>query len=230
MRTSSLAAVSAVALASQVSAGGFSDFNFSTDAYGATSDGTRVALGSGSYAVIDLFATASFGGLRLLSLADMDISIDRGLFQHNDADPNGNLSAAYSKDGLGAVNAIDSFLTMGSSDGSGDPFVAATDPGLNPAIPGSFENGGGWYNADPFNGQGDASGGFDIFIGRFVIASPDVAGNTFRLEGTMSYNYGNPGVFFEDDALVVTLPGTAVPGPAAISVIAGIAAFRRRRR
>ena len=63
-----------------------------------------------------------------------------------------------------------------------------------------------------------------------MIAAPDVAGNAFRVSGTMSYNYGFPGVYFEDDSLVVTLPGTAVPGPAALSVLAGIAAFRGRRR
>lgn len=230
MHVRSISAVSALIMASQACAGGLSDFSFTTDAYGAQSDGTRVALGSGSYAVIDLFASASFGSLRLLSLADMDISIDRGLFQHNDADPSGNWSASYSREGFGAVNAIDSFLTMGASDGSGDPFVASTDPSLNPAIPGSFESGGGWYNADPFNGQGDASVVSDIFIGRFVIAAPDVAGNTFRVAGTMSYNFGSPGVNFQSDSVVVTLPGTAVPGPAALSVLAGIAAFRRRRR
>ncbi|MCP4836810.1 MAG: hypothetical protein GY895_18820 [Phycisphaera sp.] len=230
MHARSISAVSALIIASQACAGGFPDFRFTTDAYGAQADGTRVALGSGSYAVIDLFATASFETLRLLSLADMDISIDRGLFQHNDADPFGNWSASYSRTGLGAMNGIDSFLTMGASAGSGDPFAASTDPSLNPAIPGSLESGGGWYNADPFNGQGDASADLDIFVGRFVIAAPDVAGNAFRVSGTMSYNYGFPGVYFEDDSLVVTLPGTAVPGPAALSVLAGIAAFRGRRR
>ena len=227
---SRIASVAALCATSSAMAGGFVDFRFTTDAYGADSDGTRVALGSGDYAVIDLYATGAYGGLRLLSLAQMDISLDRGLFQHHDVDPDGNWSAAFSKEGLGAKNAIDSFLTLGATDGSGDPFVAATDPSLDPAVSGSFQSGGGWYNANPFNGQGDTSGGQDIFIGRFVVASADALGNTFEVNGTMSYNFGSPGVEFVSDSIVVTLPGTVVPGPAAMSVLAGLAMFRRRRR
>ena len=230
MRFRAIALGAAFFASSPAMAGGVTDFSFSTDAYGADSDGNRVALGSGDYAVIDLFATASYSGLRLLSLAEMDITLGRGLFQHHDIDPAGNWSASFSKENFGAKNAIDSFLTMGASDGSGNPFVAATDPSLNPAVSGSFQAGGGWYNNDPFNGQGDSSAGLDIFIGRFVVAAADVAGNTFDVSGTMSYNLGSPGVFFESDSISVTLPGTAVPGPAAVSALAGLAMFRRRRR
>lgn len=213
-------------------AGGITpDFSFTADAYGADSNGNRVGLGSGDYAVIDLYATAAFSGLRLLNLGQMDIAIDRGLFQHHDIDAEGNWSASFSKADFGAKNAIDSFLTLGALDASGDPFVALTDPSLDPAMSGSFQTGGGWYNGDPFNGQGDASDSeLDIFIGRFVLTSANAAGNTFDVSGTMSYNFGSPGVYFVTDSISVALPGTAVPGPAAASVLAGLAMFRRRRR
>ena len=210
---------------------GYTDFQFTTDAYGAQSDGTRVALGSGDYTVIDLYATASFSSLRLLSLIDMDIDIERGSFKHHDLDPVGNWSAAFTKDSLGAKSAIDSFVTMGDPLGSGDPYAAALDPSFDGSIAGSVSAGAGWYNADPTNGQGNLTyPDLDIFIGRFVLSASESAGNRFSVSGNFAYNFGFPGVEFGDGTAEVLLPGTAVPGPVAAVALAGLGLVRRRRR
>ena len=210
---------------------GYTDFEFTTDAYGAQADGARVALGSGDFTVIDLYATASFSSLRLLSLIEMDIDIDRGSFKHHDLDPLGNWSATFTKDGLGAKSAIDSFVTMGDPLGTGDPYAAALDPSFDGAIAGSVSMGGGWYNADPTNGQGDVEfDDLDIFIGRFVLSASESVGNRFSVSGSFAYNYGYPGVEFGEGTAEVLLPGTAVPGPVAAIVLAGFGLVRRRRR
>ena len=210
---------------------GYSDFRFTTDAYGAQGDGTQVALGSGAFTVIDLYATASYSSLRLLSLIQMDIALERGSFQHHDLDPLGHWSATFTKDGLGAKSAIDSFVTIGDALGTGDPFDAGLDPSFDGATAGSVNAGAGWYNQDPANGQGDVDvDDLDVFIGRFVLTAAESAGNRLSVSGTMSYNFGVPGVEFESDFVEVVLPGVAVPGPVATIALAGLGLARRRRR
>ena len=226
-----LLALAAGACLSAAAHAGYSDFRFTTDAYGAQSDGTKVALGNGAFTVIDLYATASYSSLRLLSLIEMDIDLDRGSFKHHDVDPLGNWSAIFTKDGLGAKSAIDSFVTMGAPLDHGDPFAAGLDPSFDGTIAGSVSAGAGWYNQDPNNGQGDVDfGDLDVFIGRFVLTASESTGNRLSVSGTMAYNFGFPGVEFESDFVEVVLPGVAIPGPAATIALAGLGLARRRRR
>jgi hypothetical protein len=206
-------------------------FSFTTDMYGMTAGGATVAMGAGDYGVIDLFVQCHTGdpATRLLSLIDMDITLASGSFVHNDADATGHGNAFYSKAGLGGTAAIDSFVSMGDFS-SGDPFVATLDPNFNGSVAGSVSADAGWYNDDPTNGQGVVGASFTVFIGRFVIAQSDVIGNSLTVNGTTSYNFGSPGVFFDSDTEVFAMPSTpVVPGPVAVTSLLGLAAARRRR-
>ena len=90
----------------------------------------------------------------------------------------------------------------------------------------------GWYNGDPNNGQGNVAAGDRLFIGRFVIANTLAADTTFSVSGDFSYNFQSPGVFYDNDSQVFTLPSSApaVPGPFAVAAIAGVGLAGRGRR
>ena len=225
----------AVASLSTLAHGGFAEVGFEIDAYGVTSGGDQVAMGSGAYGVMDLYVDfdSALSSTKVLNLIDMNIGLDRGQFVHHDAGDANNWSAAFTVAGLGADPAIDSFVTMGSSVG-GDPFAATLDPNFIGSNGGSVSADAGWYNADPTNGQGLLDGDDRLFIGRFVIDDADVDGNRLTIAGSVGYQFfgdlpGNPE--FKFDSLVYTMPSTpAVPGPAAALVLVGVAGLRRRRR
>lgn len=230
MRTRTLAAAVACGLATSLASPALAGtvFDFSADIYGATNDGTRVAIGSGSYGVIDLYLTnTSFSSLRVLNLIEMSISLDSGSFVHDDASGTGRWSAAWN---IGGNPAIDSFVTLGAMSG-GVPYAASLDPSFSDDTAGSVSADAGWYNASPTNGQGDVAFGGSIFIGRFVLASSDVLGNRLSVSGNIGWNYQYPGAYFDNDSQVFALPSVpGVPGPSGIPAIALLGLARRRRR
>lgn len=120
---------------------------------------------------------------------------------------------------------------MGSALSSGDPFATSLDPGFDRSDAGRVSSGAGWYDSDPFNGQGGVTlPELRVLVGRFVIAAPDVAGNRFTATGILSDNRGYPGVEFATSSIVVDLPDTVVPVPVTALGFAGIGLFRTRRR
>ena len=203
-------------------------FTFDADVHGRTATSGELPAGHGSHTVLDLYlANDSGDDLRLLNVYDINISLSQGSFIHNDADPSGNWSAAWSS--LGGNVAIDSFVTMGAMSGS-DPFFATLDPNFDGAIAGSVTTDAGWYNNDPFNGQGNVAAGDRVMIGRFVVMNDFATETTFSVSGNLSYNHQYPGVHFDGDAQVFTLP-SVVPGPVGAFAFAafGLAGRRRRR-
>lgn len=228
------AAVAALSLTTLAHAG-VVEPRFEIDAYGVTSGGSQVAMGSGAYGVMDLYVSFDFAysSTKVLNLIDMNIGLDRGDFVHNDAGGADNWSAAFTVASLGADPAVDSFVTMGGPMG-GDPFAATLDPNFDGSIGGSVSADAGWYNADPTNGQGIVDGADRVFIGRFVVDNADVTGNRLTVAGTVGYRFfgtspGNPDFAF--DELVYTMPSSpAVPGPAAVLALIGVSGLRRRRR
>ena len=206
------------------------EVGFEIDAYGLTSEGAETGMGSGAYGVIDLWATTTSDEVRLLNLFDVQVSIDRGSFLHDDASDSGHWSAAFTKQAFGADAAIDSFVTMGSF-ADGDPFTAELDPNFDGTVGGEVSDLAGWYNPDPFNDQGVPID-FRIFIGRFVLDQGDVAGNTFSLSGSLGWKLAEPGAIVQKSSGVVarTFSGQVVPGPVVGSVLGGLMLLRRRRR
>ena len=70
-------------------------------------------------------------------------------------------------------------------------------------------------------------------VGRFVILNDLASDTTFSVSGDFSYNFQQPGVFFDDDSQVFTLPassGSVVPGPTGLITIAAFGLVGRRRR
>ncbi|MEE2896543.1 MAG: hypothetical protein VX726_12490 [Planctomycetota bacterium] len=207
-----------------------STFTFSADIYGRTADSGRLAAGLGDFTILDLYlANDQASDLRLLSVFNVDIALDAGAFVHHDADSAGHWSAAYNV--MGANTAIDSFATFGAMSGD-DPFLAALDPNFSGAVAGSVSANAGWYNDDPTNGQGNVVAGGQVFVGRFVVANDADTERTFTVSGELSYNFQSPGVYFDSDSQVFTLPAATpvVPGPLALAAIAGIGLTTRDRR
>ena len=181
----------------------------------------------GDFTILDLYlANDHASDLRLLSVFNVDIALDAGAFVHHDADAEGHWSAAYNL--MGANTAIDSFATFGAMSGD-DPFLAALDPNFSGAVAGSVSADAGWYNDDPTNGQGNVAVGSRVFVGRFVVANTLPSGTTFTVSSTISYNFQSPGVHFDNDSQVFTLP-SVVPGPLAFVAVAGIGLAGRGRR
>jgi hypothetical protein len=126
--------------------------SFTADMSRVDANGNTVSSGAGTYGVFDVYASFNAGGLRVLNLMDMTISLSTGDFIHNDADTagggNGYWDASY--DAIGAVVGADSFVTMGTA---GTPNAAALD--MNFADTGSSTDAGsisadaGWYASDP---------------------------------------------------------------------------------
>ena len=205
-------------------------FTFSADIYGRTADSGRLAAGLGDFTVLDLYLTNDHASdLRLLSVFNVDIALGAGAFVHHDADAVGHWSAAYNL--IGANTAIDSFATFGAMSGD-DPYMAALDPNFDGAVAGSVSTDAGWYNDDPSNDQGNVSAAGQVFVGRFVVANDADTETTFTVSGDLSYNFQTPGVFFDSDSQVFTLPASTpvVPGPLALAAIAGIGLGGRGRR
>lgn len=226
MRFAICTCAAAAALVAPAVAG--TTFTFSADIYGRTADSGRLAAGLGDFTVLDLYlANDHASDLRLLSVFNVDIALDAGAFVHHDADAEGHWSAAYNL--MGANTAIDSFATFGAMSGD-DPFLAALDPNFSGAVAGSVSADAGWYNDDPTNGQGNVAAGGQVFVGRFVVVND--AERTFTVSGELSYNFQSPGVSFDSDSQVFTLPAStpAVPGPLALAAIAGIGLASRDRR
>ena len=226
-----LAVSIAVATAASPAVAGVT-FGFTADIYGRTAGSGQLEAGHGSHTVLDLYLTnQSASDLRLLSVYDLNLSLGEGVFVHDDADTDnagdGDWSALYST--LGGNVAIDSFVTLGAMSGD-DPFAAALDPNFDGAIAGSVSADAGWYNNDPTNGQGNVVAGGQVFVGRFVVANDTE--RTFTVSGELSYNFQSPGVYFDSDSQVFTLPAATpvVPGPLALAAIAGIGLTTRDRR
>jgi hypothetical protein len=219
----------AVLVASPALAG--SIFDFSAEIYGRTSSSGEIPSGAGSHTVLDLYLTNnSESDLRLLSLFDMNISLSQGGFAHDDADTDaggmGNWSASWSR--LGGNSAVDSFVTLGAMSGS-DPFDAALDPNFESTVAGSISTNAGWYNDDPSNGQGNVSAGERVMVGRFVIRNILTSDTTFSVTGDLSYNYQTPGVYFDVDSAVFTMP-SVVPSPLGMAAFAAFGLVGRGRR
>ena len=206
------------------------EFGFEIDAYGLTSEGAETGMGSGAYGVVDLWATTTSDEVRLLNLFDVQVSIDRGSFLHNDASDSGHWNASFTKQIFGMDAAVDSFVTMGEFV-DGDPFAVALDPNFDGTVGGEVTDLAGWYNPDPFNEQGVPIES-RIFIGRFVFDQADVAGNTFSLSGSLGWKLDEPGSIVQQSSDVVsrTFPSQVVPGPVVGSILGGLMLVRRRRR
>lgn len=204
---------------------------FEIDRYGVAADGTPTGTGSGDFVVIDLYATTNASSLKLLNVFDVQASLARGAFVHNDVTESGRWEALYTNDGLGATGAIDSFVTMGPAV-DGDPYLALLDPNFDGSEAGSMSSNAGWYNPDPLNDQGLVSDVARIFLARFVIAEADVAGNAFTLSGSLGWKLDTPGSIVQQSSGVVStsFAGEVVPGPVAASVLGALALLRRRRR
>ena len=212
--------------------------SFTADMSRVDANGNTVASGAGTYGVFDVYASFNAGGLRVLNLMDMSISLSTGDFIHNDADTagggNGYWDASY--DAIGAVVGADSFVTMGTA---GTPNAAALD--MNFADTGSSTDAGsistdaGWYASDPTSGWGDVDVNNKVFLGRFVIADGGSAsGVTLSFGGTLAYNFQTPGApNFLSDTQVFTMPtagSSAVPGLGGLAAMAGVGLVGRRRR
>ena len=203
-------------------------FNFSAEIYGRTATSGQLGAGAGSHTILDLYLTNNSGDdLRLLNLYNLNITLSDGVFVHNDADATGNWSASYNA--LGGNVAIDSFVTMGAMSGS-DPFVTMLDPNFDGAIAGTVSADAGWYNNDPSNGQGNVAAGDKVMVGRFVVMNTLAADATFSVSSELSFNYQAPGVYFDSDSQVFTLPAV-VPAPVGMLAFAafGLAGRGRRR-
>ena len=212
--------------------------SFTADMSRVDANGNTVASGAGTYGVFDVYASFNAGGLRVLNLMDMTISLSTGDFIHNDADTagggNGYWDASY--DAIGAVVGADSFVTMGTA---GTPNAAALD--MNFADTGSSTDAGsistdaGWYASDPTSGWGDVDVNNKVFLGRFVIADGGSAsGVTLSFGGSLAYNFQTPGApNFLSDTQVFTMPtagSSAVPGLGGLAAMAGVGLVGRRRR
>ena len=224
----------AALIAAGVTAGsahaGVIELGFELETYGMTSGGVETEMGSGDFGVIDLWATSSnASSIRLLNVFNVSVSLSRGGFVHNDASTSGRWEASFSRNSLGATNAIDSFVTMGASDGD-DPFVAYLDPSFDGMVGDQVSDRAGWYNPDPTNDQGLLDS--RIFLGWFVIDQADVAGNTFSFTGSLGWKFDAPDQIVQQSSNVVSraFPGAVVPGPIAGSVLGALFLVRRRRR
>ena len=212
--------------------------SFTADMSRVDANGNTVSSGAGTYGVFDVYASFNAGGLRVLNLMDMSISLSTGDFIHNDADTagggNGYWNASY--DAMGAIVGADSFVTMGTA---GTPNAAALD--MNFADTGSSTDAGsistdaGWYASDPTSGWGDVDVNNKVFLGRFVIADGGSAsGVTLSFGGSLAYNFQTPGApNFLSDTQVFTMPtagSSAVPGLGGLAAMAGVGLVGRRRR
>ena len=231
--TFALAAGLVACLGTAATAGTF-NMSFTADMYRVDANGDTVASGAGIYGVFDVYASFNAGGLRVLNLMDMTISLSTGDFIHNDADGTGRWSAAY--DTAGAIVGADSFVTMGTA---GTPNAAALD--LNFADTGSSTDAGsistdaGWYASDPTSGWGDVDVDNKVFLGRFVIADGGSAsGVALTFGGDLSYNLQTPGApNFLSDTQTFTMPtagSEVVPGLGGVAALAGVGLVGRRRR
>ena len=203
-------------------------FDFTADIYGQTADSGQLAAGYGSHTVLDLYLTNHSGDdLKLLNLFNMNISLDQGSFVHDDDSTGGNWSASFNQ--YGRNMAIDSFVTMGGMDGS-NPFVSTLDLNFDGTDAGVVSANAGWYNADPNNGQGLVDAGDRVMVGRFVIMNTLATDATFTVSGELSYNFQVPGVYFDSDSQVFTMP-SVVPAPVGMLAFAafGLAGRGRRR-
>lgn len=207
--------------------------SFSADMYGMNMDGTSADPGIAEYAVFDLYCWSSSTDMRLLSLYNMDISLSAGSFIHNDASENGRWSANATSSTLGGKAWVDSFVTMGDFTGD-DPYIAQLDPNFNNEDPTVVSIDAGWYNNSPNNGQGDFNGGNQLLIGRFVIDGLNGASDGVQLSvsGDISFNWGSPGVYFDNDTKVFTMPSSEVPipGPMGMAALVASGLIRRNRR
>lgn len=229
IRSLSLAGLAAGLMAAPSVAG--ATFDFTADIYGRSAGSGRLTVGTGTYTVLDLYlSNTTSDSLRLLSVFNLDIELGDGVFVHDDADADGHWSAAYST--IGGDGTIDSFVTFGAMTND-DPYTAALDPNFDGEVAGSVSTNAGWYNADPTNGQGDVGLSGQVFVGRFVIANDLASATTFSISGDLAYNFQSPGVLFDNDTKVFTLPAApaTVPGSVgALSLIAAGLARRGRRR
>lgn len=239
-----LIVMSAVCLALQIDssvAAGVVAVEFTADMYRVDASGATVTSGAGAYGVFDVYATFNQGGIRLLNIYDMTISLSSGDFVHNDADSggggNGRWNAQY--DALGAVVGADSFVTMGTAS---TPNAATLDPNFTDTGSAldarSIAANAGWYSADPAQGWGDVDGNFKVFLGRFVIDDAgNAAGVSLSFGGSLAYNFQVSGApQFLTDTQVFTMPDAsgsiAVPGASGLAILAGLglASGRRRQR
>lgn len=206
-------------------------FDFSADIYGRSAGSGRLPVGTGTYTVLDLYVSnTTSDSLRLLSVFNLSIELGDGVFVHDDADADGQWSAAYST--IAGDGTIDSFVTFGAMTND-DPYTAALDPNFEGEVAGSVSTNAGWYNADPTNGQGDVDASGQVLVGRFVVANDLASATTFSISGELAYNFQSPGVHFDNDTKVFALPAAAatVPGSVgALSLIAAGLARRGRRR
>lgn len=229
--TSSLAVAMSLASAGISHAGG--GVTFSADMYGMNMDGTSADPGVGEYAIFDIYCWSNSTDIRLLSVFNMDISLSSGVFIHHDGSVSGQWSATTSSSTFGGKAWVDSFVTMGAVLDQ-DPFVTQLDPNFDNDASTMVSSSAGWYNNSPSNGQGDFDGANQILIGRFVINGLNGASDGVELSvsGDMSYNYGSPGVYFDNDSGVFTMPSTTIPipGPMGMAALVASGLVRRNRR
>ncbi len=212
--------------------------SFTADMYRVDGSGNVVTSGAGEYGVFDVYASFDSGGVRVLNLFDMEISLSSGSFVHNDAGTggsgNGFWNAQY--DAMGAIVGADSFVTMGAAS---TPNAASLDMNFADTgsilDAGSISSGAGWYAGDPTSGWGDVNADNEVFLGRFVIAdNGNASGVTLNFGGSLAYNWQQPGapIFLSDtQAFEMPMAGSnAVPGLGGLAAVAGAGLIGRRRR
>ena len=233
-RTSTFAlAAGLVACLGAAANAGAVTMSFTADMYRVDANGDTVSSGAGTYGVFDVYASFNAGGVRVLNVFDMTISLSTGDFIHNDADGTGRWSASY--DAMGAVVGADSFVTMGTSV---TPNAATLDPNFSDlgssTDAGSISADAGWY-AGGGETWGDVDVNNKVFLGRFVIADGGSAsGVALTFGGDLSYNFQTPDdPIFVNDTQTFTMPtagSTAVPGLGGVAALAGVGLVGRRRR
>ncbi|MCH2161869.1 MAG: hypothetical protein MK085_08360 [Phycisphaerales bacterium] len=202
---------------------------FTSDVYQIDEDGRR---NRGQYVVFDLYVTFQEANpdLKLLSVFGMEISANADFF-HSDA-YGGNWQASYSDPAFGGKPWMDSFVTMGPAVAD-TPFNASVDLNFSANVASTISSDAGWYNADPFNGQGLVDENYQVMIARLVLDSEAVLANdntgfaTVNVSGDIAFNYNEPGVFFDNDYQTFSI---VVPGPGGLVAIAGIGLCSVRRR
>ena len=207
--------------------------SFSANMYGMNMDESSGDPGIAEYAVFDIYCWSNSTDLRLLSLYNMEISLSSGVFIHHDGSGTGQWSASATNSALGGKSWVDSFVTIGGFSGD-NPYVAQLDPNFVNDDATVVSSDAGWFNNTPNNGQGDFDGANQILIGRFVINGLNGASDGVELSvsGHMSYNYGSPGVYFDNDTQVFTMPSstTPIPGPMGMAALIASGLVRRNRR
>ncbi len=254
MKTFVIAGISSLVLAGAASAAftGFQAKSYLT------------SLNGLDYAVVDVYAGFDVSTAKVVNVFNSSISASAA-FVHQGDEPNWSPKGG---DMGGSANAIaDSFVSIGGSQSSnpiGNPNLNSNSTGADPnwGDNGFFQAGipalAGWFNGNPPNNQGqalavDGLGGFNTFVGRFVVLAKKITKTTFvdgqgnvvgvefsdtadslnfkaQVTATPTGNNGLGDHVF-DFAFFLNEQTVVIPAPGALALLglAGLAGGRRRR-